>query len=68
MENASIKMCPEHCENTGNGIYLSLECVNRGREQRAAWRRFLEEVSVSRNSEDELAMWRVNNSRNKHER
>lgn len=24
LENASIKMCPEHCENTENGISLSL--------------------------------------------
>lgn len=65
MENASITMCPEHCENTENDIYLSLECVNRDREQRAAWRRFLEEVSVSRKSKNELAIWRINNSRNK---
>lgn len=49
------------------GPSLSLECVGGAGGRRAARRRFLEEVCVSRNSEDELATWRVNNPRNKHE-
>lgn len=52
--NTSRKMCLGSVRVPKTGTYLGLECVNRGGRWWAAWRRFPEEASVSRNSEAEL--------------
>lgn len=55
----SIKMYLRSVRMLKTGTYLGLECVNRDGRWWAVWGRFLEEVSVSWNSEFELAMWKV---------
>lgn len=45
VENISIKKVLGHVSVLKMGSYPTLGCVNRGRGQRAAWGRFLGEVS-----------------------